>query len=151
MMSSPDDAQTYATATTAIARLARLLERSCSGLSLSHYRVLSAVAAGEGRASRVAIRLSLGKPAISAAVEGLVAQGFLERAGDAADQRATSLTITPAGLEVLQRCQQVMNASLDKVLAHSGYPETALATLAGLGAAVDAYAEECASRLGTPR
>lgn len=133
---------TYAAAASAIARLARVLERSCDELSLAHYRVLSAVAAGEDRASRVAVRLSLGKPAISAAVDALVTRGLLERGGDVADQRATSLAVTPSGVEVLARCQGAMNDALGGVLVHSSYAETALETLASLGQALDAYADE---------
>lgn len=69
-------------------------------------------------------------------------RGLLERGGDAADQRATFLAVTPVGLEVLERCQKAMNRSLDGVLAHSAYPATALETLAGLGQAIDVYADE---------
>jgi DNA-binding MarR family transcriptional regulator len=134
--------QTYAAATNALARLARVLERACNELSLPHYRVLSAIAEGEERASRVAARLSLGKPAVSAAVDALVTRGLVERGGDAADQRVTSLQVTPTGREVLGRCQVAMNAALSQVLAHSAYPSTALETVAGLGQALDAHADE---------
>ena len=58
-----------------LSRLARILERASGELSLSHYRVLAMVSAGDGRASRLAGRLALGKPAISAAVESLVSLG----------------------------------------------------------------------------
>lgn len=134
--------KTYSGATSAVARLARVLDRACEELSLPHYRVLSAVADGEARASRVATRLSLGKPAVSAAVEALVTRGLLLRGGDDADQRATSLVVTPAGHEVLERSQAAMNEALGRILAHTAYAATALETLAGLGQALDAYADE---------
>ena len=62
-----------------LSRLARILERASAELSLSHYRVLAMVSSGDGRASRLAGRLALGKPAISAAVESLVSRGLLAR------------------------------------------------------------------------
>ena len=45
-------------------------------LGLAHYRFLALVAGGDERASRLAERLALGKPAVSAAVGALVAQGL---------------------------------------------------------------------------
>jgi DNA-binding MarR family transcriptional regulator len=50
-----------------------------SELNMVHYRVLSAIASGEDRASRVAERLELGRPAISAAVDALCRAGYLVR------------------------------------------------------------------------
>ena len=65
----------------AAARLARVLDKAASELGLAHYRFLTLVAAGgDERASRLAERLALGKPAVSAAVGALVAQGLLTRA-----------------------------------------------------------------------
>src|SRR5579875_3572176 len=55
----------------ALARASSVLERSSSELNLAHYRVLSAIASGQERASHVAARLALGRPAVSAAVESL--------------------------------------------------------------------------------
>ncbi len=63
----------------ALARATRVLERASGELSLAHYRVLSAIASGEKRASRVAERLAIGKPTVSAAVEALAQRGLLLR------------------------------------------------------------------------
>src|ERR1700753_1126039 len=81
----------------ALARMARVLERSTGALTLAHYRVLSAVADGDERASLVAARLALGKPTVSAAVESLTKRGLLAREDAAEDRRAATLTLTPAG------------------------------------------------------
>ncbi len=59
----------------ALARASRVLERASSELSLAHYRVLSAIASGDERGSRIAARLALGKPTVSAAVESLCQRG----------------------------------------------------------------------------
>src|SRR6059058_1194066 len=62
-----------------LARLSRLMERASGDLSLAHYRVLSAVADGDQRATRLAERLALGKPTISASVDALCRRGLLAR------------------------------------------------------------------------
>ena len=79
-----------------LARAARILERVSGELSLAHYRVLSAIAGGDERASRVAERLALGKPAVSAAVESLSQRGLIARSEVAGDQRAAALRLTDA-------------------------------------------------------
>ena len=81
----------------AVARLARVLERASGDLSMAHYRVLAAVADGDERASRVAARLALGKPTISASVDALCRHGLLTREDVEHDQRATTLRLTDAG------------------------------------------------------
>jgi DNA-binding MarR family transcriptional regulator len=78
----------------ALARASRFLERSSDELSLAHYRVLAAVASGDERASRVAQRLAIGRPTISAAVDALGQRGLLSRGTVEGDQRATALHLT---------------------------------------------------------
>lgn len=119
-----------------LARLSRLLERGTGELSLAHYRVLAAVADGHERASRVATRLALGKPTISASVDALCRRGLLTR--DAAeDQRAATLRITPAGLDVLAEVDAGLVARLEAVLAEVADPAATLAAIEALGAALD--------------
>ena len=87
----------------AIVRASRLLERASDELSLAHYRVLAAVSGGEQRASRVAQRLAVGKPTISAAVDALVQRGLIVRDVEVADNRASVLRVTSEGWEALAR------------------------------------------------
>jgi DNA-binding MarR family transcriptional regulator len=123
-----------------LARLARVLERRCGDeLSLAHYRVLAAVAGGDERASRVAARLALGKPAVSAAVEALVGKGLVERSEVAADQRAMRLGLTALGRAVLERAEGAMTEALQTLAASTDDPEGTLRSLASLGAALDAH------------
>ena len=89
----------------ALARASRLLERASGDLSLAHYRVLAAVASGEERASRVAARLALGRPAISAAVDSLGQRGLLDRVEVEGDARAVALSVTAAGQRVLAQAE----------------------------------------------
>ena len=126
----------------ALARLSRLLERVSGELSPAHYRVLSAVAAGDERASRVAARLALGKPTVSASVDALCRRGLLAREDAADDQRAVTLRLTAAGAALLREVEAAMTARLDEVLARTGRADQVTAALVAVGAALDTLAAE---------
>jgi DNA-binding MarR family transcriptional regulator len=134
------------------ARAVRVLERASRELSMSHYRVLASVAAGEERASRVAERLELGRPAISSAVDALCAHGLMERREVEGDQRAVELRVTPEGAAVLERVEHEMTTALRALCARIEGGEQLLASLAALDLAVDAmFAEKRAAREGVQR
>jgi DNA-binding MarR family transcriptional regulator len=120
-----------------LARLSRLLERSTGELSLAHYRVLSAVAAGEARASRVAARLALGKPTVSASVDSLCQRGLLTRNPVSSDQRAARLELTSAGDAALARVELEMIARIRSVIERTDTPGQVVGALADLGRALD--------------
>jgi DNA-binding MarR family transcriptional regulator len=130
----------------ALARVARLLERSSGDLNLAHYRVLSAIAEGSERASRVADRLTLGKPTVSAAVESLTKRGLLLREDAAEDRRATTLTLTAAGEEALAAVDREMLGYLDDLLGRTPDPAAVLESLGQLGKALDELAADRAAR-----
>src|SRR6185312_6439637 len=110
----------------ALARMARQLERSSGDLNLAHYRVLSAVADGDERASRVADRLALGKPTVSAAVESLTKRGLLSREDATDDRRAATLTLTPAGKAALAAVEKEMLGRLDDLCVRTPDPDAVL-------------------------
>jgi DNA-binding MarR family transcriptional regulator len=126
----------------ALARMARQLERSSGDLNLAHYRVLAAVADGDERASRVADRLALGKPTVSAAVESLTKRGLLSREDAAEDRRAATLTLTAAGKAALAEVEGGMLERLDDLCARTPDPNAVLEALARLGEALDEVADE---------
>jgi DNA-binding MarR family transcriptional regulator len=130
----------------ALARVARLLERSSGDLNLAHYRVLSAIAEGSERASRVAERLALGKPTVSAAVESLTKRGLVLREDVADDRRATTLSLTPAGEKALAAVDREMLGYLDELLGRTPDPERVLESLGQLGEALDGLAAERTAR-----
>lgn len=138
----PPPDQDRVTAVRALIRLARLLERACPELSLAHYRVLAAVAAGDQQASRVAIRLALAKPTISASVDALCRRGLLTREDVAGDQRASALRLTPSGHEVLREAEAAMLARLEQVLSRTPDGADAVSAVAQLGQGLDAVADE---------
>jgi DNA-binding MarR family transcriptional regulator len=120
-----------------LSRLARILERASGELSLSHYRVLAMVSAGDGRASRLAGRLALGKPAISAAVESLVSRGLLARSDSDPDRRAIRLQITAKGIKALTAAESLMCLALDDLLSHATNPSAILVAIGDLSLALD--------------
>ena len=126
----------------ALARVSRVLERSSGELNLAHYRVLSAVASGDERASRVADRLALGKPTVSAVVDALCRRGLLTRVAEADDQRAVALSLTASGLAMLDRVEEEMVAKIRGLSARTPDPERLIESLAWMGGAIDeAHAE----------
>ena len=125
-----------------LARAARLLDKASGELGLAHYRVLSAIAGGEDRASRVAQRLQLGRPTISAAVDAMSRAGLIERAVVATDQRAFELRLTKKGKEVLDAVEAEMVHELDDLCRRLPSPDAAAEMLAALGDTLDARAEE---------
>jgi DNA-binding MarR family transcriptional regulator len=96
----------------ALARASRVVERACGELNLAHYRVLSALASGDQRASRVAARLAPGKPTVGAGVDALCRRGRLTRSAEAGDQRAIALSLTGAGRWLLERVEDEMVATI---------------------------------------
>jgi DNA-binding MarR family transcriptional regulator len=95
------------------------------------------VAAGNGRASRLAQRLALGKPAISAAVDSLVARGLIVRSSLDPDRRVTLLEITAMGSAALAAAEAAMSAELADLLRHAPDRAAALVVLRNLSLALD--------------
>lgn len=126
-----------AAAVRGLARASRILERASGELSLAHFRVLSAVADGDQRASRLAQRLALGKPAVSAAVDALCARGLMARVAVSGDHRAAALSITADGAAVLERVETAMIERLEELSAQAPDRERLLDALATLGGAID--------------
>ncbi len=126
----------------ALARLARILERSSTHLSLAQYRVLSAVSSGDERATRVAQRLEIGKPTVSAAVEALCRSGYLDRSVEPGDQRAMSLRVTDSGRSVLDEAEAEMVRRIEDLCARTPDGAQVQQSLAWIGLALDQMAAE---------
>jgi DNA-binding MarR family transcriptional regulator len=123
----------------AVARLARMLERSAAPLSLADFRVLSAIEQGEDRASRLAQRLAVGKPAISATVDSLAKRGLVERTKVAGDQRATALALTAEGAAQFAAAKERLAERVRAVTALTREPGGSIRALAELGDAIERY------------
>jgi len=126
----------------ALARASSVLERSSTELNLAHYRVLSAVASGQERASHVAARLALGRPAVSAAVESLCRRGLLSRYEVEGDQRAAGLRVTDEGERLLARVEAEMRDRLRDLCRRTPDGDALLESLVWLGRALDERRDE---------
>jgi DNA-binding MarR family transcriptional regulator len=122
----------------ALARVSRLIERASETLSLADYRVLSAIVEGEARASRLAARLAVGKPTISATVDSLVRRGLLRKAVVAGDGRAAELALTAEGESTFRAAEAAMVGRLEVLCAGLPEADVVLSAVARLGAAIDA-------------
>lgn len=139
---TPASAETTLEAVRSLARTARLLERAAGDLGMAQYRVLSAIAAGDERASRVAERFGLGRPTVSVAVDTLCRHGLVRRSESPGDLRATDLSITPKGRSLLGAVEAAMTAALTELCARSATGQEVTAALASLGPALDAVQAE---------
>ena len=126
----------------AVARASRLLERASGEVNLAHYRVLAAIASGDQRASRIASKLALGKPTISASVEALCQRGLLARSGVEGDQRAATLELTAEGKRLLATIEASMTRWLDDVRARTPDGAQVLDALVWMGRAIEQMAAE---------
>lgn len=121
----------------ALVRVARMLEHACCELTLPQYRLLVMVASGDHRASKLAGRLALSKPTVTAVVEGLVERGFLARSEVSGDRRAVQLSLTEAGRDALARTDAAMAERMAWVFDRCTDPALAQAGLLQLAGAVD--------------
>lgn len=116
-----------------LARLARTLERTKTALSLSQYRMLAMIAEREAgrtaRSSSLAIELSLTKPTVSVAIEGLQAQGLIARKPDPDDRRAVRVELTDAGRAALAASEAELIERVAPLIAGVSDPDRLLALL----------------------
>lgn len=104
----------------AVAHLARQLEKALGedGMTLAQYRVLAFLSQGERAASALAERLVVSRPSVTALVDGLVEQGWVERKPSAADRRRVLHELTPAGRRRLERATAVLADGIGSLLDH---------------------------------
>ena len=118
-------------------RLQRALERVGAGLTPQQYRILKLAGAGGERSARLAERLAVAKPTLTATADGLVAVGFAQRTTEPGDRRVVRLCLTEKGRAALQRADAAYRGWLDDLLGYAADPAEILAALAALDAAMD--------------
>jgi long-chain acyl-CoA synthetase len=105
-----------------VARLARLVERGLndSGLSLAQYRILAFLSEERhaAAASKLADRMAVSRPTITALIDGLVAKGLVTRDPVPSDRRRVSVALTPAGRKTLLAADRAVDAELRALAAH---------------------------------
>jgi DNA-binding MarR family transcriptional regulator len=121
----------------ALARASRIVERASDDLSFADYRVMAAIASGEERATRLADRLALGKPAVSASVESLSKRGLIIRGKVDGDNRGVALSISEDGRELFTRMEARMARQLELLSERTGKSDQIIESLGMLGDAIE--------------
>jgi DNA-binding MarR family transcriptional regulator len=129
--------QRAARAVMIVLRLFRALERVDSDLTPQQYRIMKLAGAGGERSARLAERLAVAKPTLTATADGLVAAGYARRDTEAGDRRVVRLCLTAAGHQALDRADAAYGRWLDQVLAETGEPDLVLHALDLLNQAMD--------------
>lgn len=118
-------------------RLSRALDRVDSGLSPQQYRILKLAGAGGERSARLAQRLAVAKPTLTAIADSLVAAGLARREAEAGDRRVVRLHLTQAGTEAVGRADAAYRQWLGQVLDLTGDSARITADLARLSSALE--------------
>jgi DNA-binding MarR family transcriptional regulator len=130
------DAAEVTQAILAILRLNRSLDCVDAGLTPAQYRIMKMASAGGERSTRLAQRLAVAKPTLTALADGLVAAGYASRTAEPGDRRVVRLTLTEAGRVALDRADRAYTAWLAGLLTATGEPATVLAALGQLDSAL---------------
>jgi DNA-binding MarR family transcriptional regulator len=121
----------------AIMRMSRALERVEAGLSPQQYRILKLAGAGGERSARLAERLAVAKPTLTAIADSLVAAGLARREAEPGDRRVVRLRLTEAGTAAVARADAAYGQWLSEVLALTGEAGRISADLGLLSEALD--------------
>jgi DNA-binding MarR family transcriptional regulator len=95
----------------------RLRQHSAGGLTQSQASALASIGQlGSPTLGALAASESVQPPSMTRIVGGLEALGHVVRVTDAADRRVTRVTLTPQGIQVLDRSRSLKNAFLARQL-----------------------------------
>jgi DNA-binding MarR family transcriptional regulator len=130
------DAAEVTEAILVILRLNRGLDCVDAGLTPAQYRIMKLAGAGGERSTRLAQRLAVAKPTLTALADGLVAAGYASRTAEPGDRRVVRLTLTEAGQAALGRADAAYAAWLTGLLTATGEPATVLTALGQLDSAL---------------
>jgi DNA-binding MarR family transcriptional regulator len=120
-----------------VLRLCRALERVSAELTPQQYRILKLAGAGGERSARLAERLAVARPTLTAIADGLVAAGYARRDAEPGDRRVVRLCLTVPGRAAVDRAEEAYAQWLDQLLAQAGEPDRLLDTLDLLNHAMD--------------
>jgi DNA-binding MarR family transcriptional regulator len=129
--------QRAAQAVMTLLRLCRALERVSGELTPQQYRILKLAGAGGERSARLAARLAVARPTLTAIADGLVAAGYARRDAEPGDRRVVRLCLTPSGRAAVSRADDAYARWLDQVLAQAGHSDQILHALELLDRAMD--------------
>jgi DNA-binding MarR family transcriptional regulator len=118
-------------------RMIRGLERVDTDLTPQQYRILKLAGAGGERSAKLAERLAVAKPTLTAIADGLVASGYARRETEPRDRRVVRLCLTESGRAAVERADAAYGEWLDRLLAQTSAPEAVLHAFEALNDAMD--------------
>jgi DNA-binding MarR family transcriptional regulator len=119
-----------------ILRIARVLERIDAGVSPQQYRMLRLIGSGGERSARLAEKLAVARPTLTATADSLVAAGLAYREAEPGDRRVVRLRLTQAGLAAVARADDAYADWFGSLLDHTGDRDQIVAGLLELDAAM---------------
>jgi len=128
-MAGSADADEAISSLLTVLRIARVLERIDAGISPQQYRVLKLIGLGGERSARLAERLAVAKPTLTATADSLVAAGLACREAEPGDRRVVRLHLTQAGRAAVQQADAAYSAWFGSLLEHTGRREQIVADL----------------------
>ncbi len=132
-----------------LARLHRVMESAGSGLTMPQYRMLLALRQGGERSARLAERLAVRKPTVTALADGLIAAGYAVRESEPGDRRIVRLCLTDAGRVALDRAEVAYLGRLGPVLADLPERDQLVDGLRAVAAVLDSRLSPARSAPGT--
>jgi DNA-binding MarR family transcriptional regulator len=129
-----------------LTRLARVLRRAETGLTMPQYKLLVLLDNGDERSSQLAARLAVSKPTLTAAADGLVEAGFLRRTPDATDKRAVWLQLTEPGRAALGHADAAYAARFGPLLSSVSDPRGLVGMLDEIAATLDGERNQAEAR-----
>jgi long-chain acyl-CoA synthetase len=96
-------------------------------LTLPQFRVLGILAEGSSAASRLADRLAVRPPSITALIDGLVARGLVDRRQEEDDRRRVALRLTKEGERILTEADKAVDAYIASLAGYLPSKEEAMA------------------------
>jgi DNA-binding MarR family transcriptional regulator len=151
-LTTPDEAQEPALeALLSILRISRVLERIDAGVSPQQYRMLKLIGDGGERSARLADKLAVAKPTLTATADSLVAAGLAYREAEPGDRRVVRLRLTEAGQAAVARADVAYADWFGGLLDHTGQREQIVADLLLLDTAMtERRRARAAATEGTP-
>jgi DNA-binding MarR family transcriptional regulator len=102
-LTSLDDQTDAIEALLTILRVSRVLDRIEAGVSPQQYRMLKLIGEGGERSARLADKLAVARPTLTATADSLVAAGLACREAEPGDRRVVRLRLTEAGQAAVAR------------------------------------------------
>jgi DNA-binding MarR family transcriptional regulator len=112
-----------------VLRIARVLERIDAGVSPQQYRMLKLIGLGGERSARLAEKLAVARPTLTATADSLVAAGLACREAEPGDRRVVRLHLTDAGRAAVERADVAYGTWFGSLLEHTGRAEHIVADL----------------------